>query len=95
MAAYSTGIMLIPRWPWVPTPALDGTEMTFTFSIRVVIWMSSKVGSWSILGKTGLGKPLMIYSTVSALLGTMFVLLCVCEGRGLLDGDNMKEISLD
>jgi hypothetical protein len=33
----------------------------------------------------------MIYSTVSALLGTMVVLLFVCEGRGLLYGNNVKE----
>jgi hypothetical protein len=36
-----------------------------------------------------------INSTVSALLGAMLVVLCVWEGRGLLDGDNMKEINLD
>jgi hypothetical protein len=55
--------------------------------------MSSKVGLLSILGRTGLGKLLMISSTVSALLGAMDVLVCACEGRGLLDGDNVKEIN--
>jgi hypothetical protein len=81
--------------PWAPPPAMDGTEMAFAFSRRIVTLMSSKVGPLYILGRTGLGKPLMIASTVSALLGAMLVLLCVYEGRGLLDGDNVKEINLD
>jgi hypothetical protein len=67
--------------------------MAFAFSRRVVTWMSSKVGSLSILGRTGLGKPLMIYPNVSALLGSMLVLLCVCEGHGLPDGDYVKELN--
>jgi hypothetical protein len=56
--------------------------------------MSSKVYLLSMLGSTGLGMPLIISSTLSVLLGAMFVMLCVCEGRGLLDGDNMKDINL-
>jgi hypothetical protein len=47
----------------------------------------------SILGRTGLGKPLMISSTVCALLGDMVVLLFVCEGRGLLDGNTDKKLT--
>jgi hypothetical protein len=90
MVAYSTWVMMIQRWPWKPPPAVDGTEMAFAFSRRVITLMSSKVGSLSILGRTGLGKSLMISSTVSALRGAMLALLCVCEGRGLLDGDNVK-----
>jgi hypothetical protein len=93
MAAYSTWVMMIPRWQWVPPPAIDVTEMAFTFSRRVVTWMSSKVGSLYILGRTGFGKLLMISSTASALLGAMLIVLCVYEGRGLLDGDNVKEIN--
>jgi hypothetical protein len=95
MAEYSTWVMMIPRWPWTPPTAMDGPEMAFTFSRRVVTWMSSQVGSLSILGRTGLGKLLMISSTVSALLGAMLVLLRVCEGLSLLDGENVKHISLD
>jgi hypothetical protein len=33
--------------------------------------MSSKVGSWSILGRTGFGNQLRISSTVRAFLGAM------------------------
>jgi hypothetical protein len=95
MAAYSTWVTMIPMWPWAPPHTMDGTEMAFEFSRRVVAWMSSKVGLFYILGRTGLGKTLIIYSTISALLGAMLVLLCVCEGCGLLDGDNAKEINLD
>jgi hypothetical protein len=86
---------MIPRWPWAPPPVIDGIEMEFAFSRRVVTWMSSKVGSLYILGSISLVKPLMIYSTVSVLLGAMLVLYCVYEVRRLLDGDNVKEINLD
>jgi hypothetical protein len=41
------------------------------------------------------GKGWESSSTINALLGAMFVLLCVCEGRGLLDGDDTNEITLD
>jgi hypothetical protein len=83
---------MIPMWPWSPPPAIDGTEVAFEFSRRVLTWMYSKAGSLSILGRAGLGKPLMISSTVSALLGAMVVLVCVCEGRGILD-NKVKEIN--
>jgi hypothetical protein len=75
--------------------AMERTEMSFAFSRRVFTWMLSKVGLLSILGSKGLGKLLMIYSTVSALLGAMLLLLCVCEGRGLLDGDNVKAFNFE
>jgi hypothetical protein len=75
-------------------PAIDGIEIAFSFSRRVVSWISWKVGSLSLLGSTGLGNPLMIFSTISALLGAMLVLYCVCEGLRLLYGDNVKEINL-
>jgi hypothetical protein len=35
-----------------------------------------------------LGNPLMISSTVRALLGAMLLLFCVYEGRWLLDDKN-------
>jgi hypothetical protein len=90
MTAYSTWVMMIQRCPWAPPPAIDGIEIAFAFSRRVVTWISSKVVSLSILGRTGLGNPLMISSTVRALLCAMLVLYCVCEGHMLLDGDNVK-----
>jgi hypothetical protein len=58
-----------------------------------VTWMSSNVGSWSIFGRTGFGKPLMISSTVSALIDAMVVVLFVCEGRRLLDDDKGKKLT--
>jgi hypothetical protein len=77
MAVYSTWDVIIPRWPWAPQPAMDGTEMAFAFSRRVVTWMSSKVCSFSILGRKRLVEPLMISSTIIALLGAMLVLFYV------------------
>jgi hypothetical protein len=29
MAANSTWVMIIPRWPWAPPPVMDGTDMAF------------------------------------------------------------------
>jgi hypothetical protein len=40
-----------------------------------------------------MGKPLMISSTVCALIGDMVVLLFVCEGLGLLDGNTVKKLT--
>jgi hypothetical protein len=57
--------------------------------------MFSNVGSWSIFRRIGLGNPLMIYSTVRALLGAMLLLFWVYEGRWLLDSKNRREINLD
>jgi hypothetical protein len=55
--------------------------------------MSSNIGLWSIFGRTGFGKPFMISSAVSVLLGAMVVVLFVCEGREILDGNNVKKIT--
>jgi hypothetical protein len=55
--------------------------------------MSSHGVSWSIFGRRGLGKPLMIALTVSELLGAMVVVLFVFEGRGILDGDKAKKLT--
>jgi hypothetical protein len=90
---YSTWDMLMLRCPWAPPSAIEGMEIALAFNRRVVILMSSKVGSLSILGRTGLGNLLMIYSTVRALLGAMLNLFCVCEGRWLLGDDRLKEIN--
>jgi hypothetical protein len=68
-------------------------EMALAFNRRVVILISLKVGSLSIFGRMGLGNPLMISSTIRALLGAILVLCCVYEGRWLLDGKNGKEIN--
>jgi hypothetical protein len=73
----------------VPPPSMEETEIEFAFSRRVVTQMSSKVGLLSFLGRKGLGKPVMISATVSALLGAMVVVLFVCEGRGILDGNKV------
>jgi hypothetical protein len=69
---------------------MEGTEIAFAFRRLVVTWMSSNIGSWYIFGWTGLGKPLMISSTMSTLRGAMFVVLFIYDGRRLLDDGKNK-----
>jgi hypothetical protein len=73
---------------------MEGNEIVLALRRLVVNWMSSNVGSCYIFGRTELGKPLMISSTVSALCGTIvFVVLFVCEGRRLLDDGKSKKLT--
>jgi hypothetical protein len=67
--------------------------MAFALRRGVVTLMSSNVGSWSIFGRTGLRKTLMISSTVSALICAMVVVVFVCEGRELLDGNKVIKLT--
>jgi hypothetical protein len=80
----------MPRCPSAPPPAIYGMEMALEFSRRVVTYMCSKVGSWSIFGRMGLVNPLMISSTVRAFLGAMLLLFYVYEGLWLLGSKNGK-----